>query len=365
MLWTGGPGAGILIEEQFCHSRFFHKGGVMTRFMLKRLRGFTLIELLVVIAIIAILIALLVPAVQKVREAAARTQCTNNLKQIGLACHAYQDGSGTKKLPPAILVFQTVNTGTVQDENNIGPNWAALILPYIEQTALYNANQANFLAYKTTGNNGWRTAGVVGTGVPVYVCSSEDSNGTLATRLGPTPGWARGNYAMNCMSNNSGNRVAGILQSFTPAGGSGTYNGKGVSWANDAYKIETIPDGSSNTILINHVRVGKEASDIRGTWALGMVGASITSGCPSGDCYGPNDTGDNSDDVTGCTNHREFNMGCWNGGYGQGNARSAHTGITIAAFADGSVRTISNSVSTNTWFFVQSALDGQPLPGNL
>ena len=57
-------------------------------------------------------------------------------------------------------------------------------------------------------------------------------------------------------------------------------------------------------------------------------------------------------------------MGCWNGGYGQQNARSAHTGITIAAFGDGSVRTIQNAVSTNTWFFVQSALDGIPFSTN-
>src|SRR5467141_1438508 len=90
--------------------------------------GFTLIELLVVIAIIAILIGLLVPAVQKVREAAARTQCANNLKQLGLACHAYHDVK--KKLPPAFYVGRQIGW---TDENNIGPNWAVLILPYVEQ----------------------------------------------------------------------------------------------------------------------------------------------------------------------------------------------------------------------------------------
>src|SRR5262249_35700797 len=94
----------------------------------QRRRAFTLIELLVVIAIIAILIGLLVPAVQKVREAAARTQCTNNLKQLGLACHAYHDAR--KQLPPAVLVGRGIGW---TDENRIGPNWAILILPYIEQ----------------------------------------------------------------------------------------------------------------------------------------------------------------------------------------------------------------------------------------
>src|SRR5262249_22954138 len=113
---------------------------------MKHRHGFTLIELLVVIAIIAILIALLVPAVQKVREAAARTQCVNNLKQIGLALHSYHDA--TKRFPPASQVpyANTFNLDSILDWRlPFGPNWAVFILPYVEQGPLFT--QANPSSY--------------------------------------------------------------------------------------------------------------------------------------------------------------------------------------------------------------------------
>src|SRR6266581_1241495 len=106
--------------------------------------GFTLIELLVVIAIIGVLIALLLPAVQKVREAADRTQCANNLKQIGLACHSYVDATGC--LPPSRNLyglqdelgefFSAIDNEPDGDET-LGPTWAVYLLPYLEQDSLY------------------------------------------------------------------------------------------------------------------------------------------------------------------------------------------------------------------------------------
>src|SRR5580698_7041004 len=92
--------------------------------------GFTLIELLVVIAIIAVLIGLLLPAVQKVREAAQRTQCKNNLKQLAIALHSYHDANSTF---PAGVVTYNDSTATCPNSGTSGPPWTVTILPYIEQ----------------------------------------------------------------------------------------------------------------------------------------------------------------------------------------------------------------------------------------
>jgi len=337
----------------------------MLRFRWKRPAGFTLIELLVVIAIIAILIALLVPAVQKVREAAARISCSNNMKQCGLACQNYHDQN--KKLPPAVLVGRGIGW---TDENNIGPNWAVLILPYIEGGTLINSNAAvatsitNYTAYSVpTGSGGsndqnWRA--IRTNKVASYICPSESNANTLGNRN--SGNWVRGNYAANEGPGDPGATANG--------GGGNNYNGWGLSGGvlciNSSPTLGQISnqDGTSNVIMIAHIRSGMNANDMRGTWAFGMPACSTIANCGVGDSYGPNDTGCCSDDVSGCDDLPNLKMGCWNGGYGQGTARSEHTGIVIATFTDGSVRNIRDGVTQQQFYYLTSRNDGVPFQIN-
>jgi len=234
--------------------------------------AFTLIELLVVIAIIAILIALLVPAVQKVREAAARVACQNNLKQIGIALHAHHD---TKKvLPP----------GGMQTRQNGTPcytNWAIEILPFIEQGALYK--QYNQLQFNTSANNN-----LVGQKrVPTYECPSDITVGLLedpASGPGSGQAWMHGSYRAN--SGRSNDRPAfggnppwrGFWDTYEPYfwpggllspnyrgplhGTATAYNGipaqtyvepqtgQSISQMGGPEKFANIFDGLSNTIMV-------------------------------------------------------------------------------------------------------------------
>src|SRR3712207_680363 len=129
----------VVHRRRFSPFRSLILEALMSFLLLLRRRAFTLIELLVVIAIIAILIALLVPAVQKVREAAARAECSNNLKQIGLAIHGYHDTQ--KALPHGSWLDLTQATPTIGNRSH--SNWAVEILPYIEQGAVHLAYTAN------------------------------------------------------------------------------------------------------------------------------------------------------------------------------------------------------------------------------
>jgi len=330
-------------------------------------RGFTLIELLVVIAIIAILIGLLLPAVQKVREAAARMKCSNNLKQMGIALHSYHDTYGG--LPPAMIQFGGYNDDPYAG-TKYGPNWAVLLLPYIEQEALYKTVSTgltqwlneNMAAYDAT----WAAVRTVT--LKTFQCPSDDPNASACQRNfgGLGTNWARGNYAANCGPHyNYGSRVNNGNSSGGPWGWSGrgpfsiiTQNGK-----RNGLMISNIPDGSSNTVALAEVRIGVDQNDPRGLWAWGLAGSSTIVSHADGDCTVPNGSNGCADDIRDAPDLPAQGLGNWTGcNSNQANARSKHTGGVMVAFADGSIRFISNTVSQQTWWLLNASHDGQTIP---
>jgi prepilin-type N-terminal cleavage/methylation domain-containing protein len=213
----------------------------VTHHHFNRRSGFTLIELLVVIAIIAILIALLVPAVQKVREAAARTQCVNNLKQIGLALHGYHDAK--KMLPPGCQSTTPPGTGFV------GLSWHVQILPYIDQGPAHAA--INFSQAYSSATN--LNVGLVA--VPAYLCPAQSDN--RFTQYGSGE-WANGNTQITYTTHYYG--VCGP-KGTNPATGSpylmapitSTQGGiamQGVLGMDTKVRLVQIIDGSSNTLMV-------------------------------------------------------------------------------------------------------------------
>lgn len=337
-----------------------------------RRSAFTLIELLVVIAIIAVLIALLVPAVQKVRESAARTQCSNNMKQLGLAFHSYHDVR--KTLPPAVMMnYGSGGSGYPGDATlNFGPNWAVLLLPYIEQNALYNSVSASVERYPTTpGENAWRS--IVNTPLSIFRCPSDSSASLVHNGSGTT--WARGNYGGNVGCGLFWVGGEGLVQvqnsvympRFGVAGGWGysdigldKYQLAGPLGVNISFKLPVIQDGTSNTVLVDEIRIGPTDTDRRGVWAMGLVGASLTAGHGRADTPTPNADIPGGDDVFGCTSDVIAKMQCAPSWHNlQVHARSRHVNGVHVLLCDGTVRFCGNGIARTLWFFLHSTQDGQ------
>jgi prepilin-type N-terminal cleavage/methylation domain-containing protein/prepilin-type processing-associated H-X9-DG protein len=234
-----------------------------------RRRGFTLIELLVVIAIIAVLIALLLPAVQAAREAARRTQCANNLKQIGLALHTYHGSLNV--FPPGFLSKPDPSTG-----NNAGPGWGwgAMILPQLEQAAVFNA--INFsLPIEVAANT---TAGL--TKINTYICPSDGSlmpqftvvDSTAAAGPPPVPGKPICDVASSSYVGSFGKGDVSSLFPYSPTDSPpGRDNGEGLFFRNRSVSIAEVLDGTSQTFAI-----GERSQHLsRATWTGAVTNAAV------------------------------------------------------------------------------------------
>jgi prepilin-type N-terminal cleavage/methylation domain-containing protein/prepilin-type processing-associated H-X9-DG protein len=319
--------------------------------MRKHRTAFTLIELLVVIAIIAILIGLLLPAVQKVREAAARTKCQNNLKQIGLAVHNYHDSNN--RLP--------------EGDPNVGGNgtWQVLILSYIEQAAMGQAYQ-NFAQSSGSPSPGYGSTpnveNVTSRRVPILTCPSDPN---LQAPFPVTIGGTTYRITAHNYAANYGNTTRKRASPYPGAGGvvfggAPFASGFDPSFAEYRVTLQAIVDGTSNTLLfsevLNGINTGGDAiTDLRGFSWWGPGGGFTT-------YYAPNTT---SPDVLQfaayCNNLPNQNLPCVVGTDYIFSSRSQHNGGVNTVMADGSVRFVTNNIDIATWRALGTTHGGEAL----
>jgi prepilin-type N-terminal cleavage/methylation domain-containing protein/prepilin-type processing-associated H-X9-DG protein len=323
-----------------------------------RRRGFTLIELLVVIAIIGILIALLLPAVQKVREAANRAKCSNNLKQLGIAMHHYHDVEGCfppcyekKQGPPP---YDMVPTFLFR--------WSPLakVFPYIEQGNLYKSLDLTIPLYSDTSLTVTQP-NVFGVAqkVALYICPSDGQQPI-------NPAFGANNYVA-------------CFGSGTPNGSHDPVHGlvDGIFYTDSKTRIADITDGTSNTALMSESLQGPGGPPPSSPPPPGspliqvLYGSLASTPMMEGVCDTATAATDRNsrwaDGDVYCSiydHHRTPNSSFWDciaGTYSWRAARSRHANGVNLLLADGSVRFISNSINPATWTAMGSRNGGEVL----
>ncbi len=224
-------------------------------------RGFTLIELLVVIAIIAILIAILLPAVQQAREAARRSTCKNNFKQVGLALHNYHETHRSFPLSDHRDSGRGCS-GSVWSQSAVYRySWGAMILPFLEANAVYN--KFNFSTnYNVAPSN---SVQAVGATIPIFICPSDPQSEARCNRTGGINNGGPGNKDDLGRSN-----MAGVADSrdWECAANWGRSDGDGILYNNSNTKIRDVIDGTSNTLLVGEVTGGLPGSFDCNYWSV-------------------------------------------------------------------------------------------------